>query len=202
METKPPLPNIYEYNDFRKFLADYQKARSRGGNGFNKSDLCRKLGLPNTRSYFNDVIRGKEVSSVFLERFTVALELDRDEAQYFRALVRYNQAETVDDRDMFFDQLIALNRTPKKVMNPNVYTYYKEWYNSAIRAVLNIWDFKGDYKTLAKRLYPPITPRQAKESIKLLARLGLIKRNGSGVFKPTARSITTGSRNWLKQRTP
>jgi uncharacterized protein (TIGR02147 family) len=191
MGTKPSLPTIYGYNDFRKFLADYQETRS-SEKGFNKSGLCRKLGLPNTRSYFNDVIRGKEVSPIFVERFISAFELDKESAQYFRVLVRFNQAVLPEDRDLYFDQLIALNRTPKKVMDPDVYVYYREWYNSAIRAVLNIWDFNGNYGALAKKLDPPITLRQAREAVKLLSRLGLIKRNGNGFYKPTERSLTTG----------
>jgi hypothetical protein len=43
---KNALPNIFEYNDFRKFLNDYQKARHAQDRMFTKSELCKRLGIP------------------------------------------------------------------------------------------------------------------------------------------------------------
>jgi len=114
MKTK--LPSVYEYNNFRKYLSDYQNARQAHDPGFSKSALSRILGLPNTRSFFTDVLKGKKVSGAFIERFIKVLELTKDEARFFRVLIMFNQAESAEERELYFDQLISLNKTPKRVM--------------------------------------------------------------------------------------
>src|SRR5271157_3464016 len=53
-----PRPSAFEYNNFRKFLADARKALGRESKMFSKAGVCAQLGLPNTRSYFNDILNG------------------------------------------------------------------------------------------------------------------------------------------------
>jgi uncharacterized protein (TIGR02147 family) len=194
MENK--LPNIFEYNDFRKFLIDYQTARQKQDKEFTKSELTRRMNLPNTRSYFTDVLKGKRVTPTFIERFIDVFALDQHEAQYFRALIKFNQEENPHERELYFEQLISLNRTPKRVLNQNALVYYSKWYNSAIRALLNIYDFSDDYTALAKKLFPPISVKEAKEAIGLLIELELISKNEHGFYKPTEKSIK--SEDFLK----
>ncbi len=184
-------PNIYEYNDFRKYLADFQKYHYARDKRYSKSSLSKLLGLPNTRSYFGDIIKGKKVSTLFIDRFIQVLKLKKDEAQFFRVLVLFNQADNSDERELYFDQLISLNRTPKRVLEKNIFIYYKNWYNGVIRALLHIYDFKDDYSGFAKKVFPPISAKQARESIALLERLNLIAKDDNGFFKPTERSIAT-----------
>jgi uncharacterized protein (TIGR02147 family) len=188
---KTILPRIYEYNNFRKFLSDYQCARNTADPSFTKSAVSKMVGLPNTRSFFFDVLKGKRLSGAFIERFAKVLELTKDEAQFFRVLVMFNQAESPEERELYFDQLISLNRTPKRVIGKDVYSFYKNWYVSVIRALLDIYDFKNDYHDLAKKVFPEISVKQAKESIVLLQKLELIAKNKDGFYKPTEQSITT-----------
>src|ERR1035437_2671991 len=124
-----PPPIVYEYNDFRKFLADWFAAEHLLDRGLTKSEMSRRLGLPNTRSYFTDVLGGRQVTDLFLERFVVTLDLDPEEARFFRTLVRFNQAKEPEEREQAFDQLVALNRTPVNVLDPRAYQYYRHWWN-------------------------------------------------------------------------
>jgi uncharacterized protein (TIGR02147 family) len=189
---KADLPSIFEYNDFRRFIADYQKARQEHDPFYTKSQLSRLLGLPNTRSYLTDVLRGKKVSSSFIDRFIKLFRFGQDEANYFRTLVKFNQADNPDERELCFEQLIALNKTPKRYLYQQAYTYYKNWYNSAIRALLNVCDFDGkDFSVLAQKIVPSISVPVVKKSFALLLKMGLIARNRDGFYKPTEQSITT-----------
>jgi uncharacterized protein (TIGR02147 family) len=185
------LPDIFSYKDFRKFLDDYQKARHEIDDGFNKSSICMRMGLEHSRSYFNDVLKGKKVTPGFVERFIPILELDSAEAEFFRVLVKFNQAENGNERDLYFRQLISLQKTPKKIVDLSVYEFYRKWYHIAIRTLLDTFDFSDNYAALAKKLIPQITVKQAKESIGLLGSLGLIRKNEHGFYKPTEKALTT-----------
>lgn len=189
MIDKRKLPVIFAYNDFRKYCSDYQKARQEMEPEFTKSEFSRRMQLPNTRSYFIDVMKGKKVTPAFMDRFAVAMELDSNETQYFRMLVKFNQAEKADERDLYFDQLIALNRTPIRLLDKKMFIYYKNVHNSVIRALLNIIDFKDEYQFLARKVVPAISTAQARESIKLMLDLELIAPDDNGYLKPTQNTI-------------
>lgn len=189
-------PNVYSYIDFREYLSDLYKYKNKRNKNFSKTYICKELGLKNSRSYFQDVLNGKFVSQIKLPLLIRIFKLSKDEAIFFRLLVNYNQ--TLDDpeeREFFFEQLISLNKTPKVILDSVTYSYYKDWYNSIVRAVLNIVDFKqgGDYLQLARQIFPPITELQAKKSIQLLLKLNLIKINKKGFLKPTNQVISTGA---------
>ena len=185
--------NIYEYADFRKYLEEYQAKRQAVDKGFSRAGICKLLGLPNTRSYFTSILKGKPVSKTFVDRFIQVLELDKEEAQYFRVLVQFNQAEHEGEREMLFDQLIALNRTPKKFIDEKAYAYYKDWIHSAVRAMLDVVDIQDDPAALARRLVPQASAKKVKESLALLSGLGLIAKNERGMWKATDKSITAGA---------
>ena len=184
-------PQIFGYIDFRKYLSDFQKWKQEEDKGFNKSNLSKLLGLPNTRSYFTDVLNGRVVSPAFIERFANVFGLDKDESRYFMALVKFNQADNSDERELYFDQLVSLNRTPKNVLDKECFQYYRDLHNSTIRAILNFIDFNDDYNALAKKVFPPITGKQAKDSVSLLLRLGLLNLDSKGFLRPTDKSIST-----------
>jgi uncharacterized protein (TIGR02147 family) len=188
---KNTLPSIFNYIDFRKFLADYYVSRHAIDKKFTKSFFCKKINIPNTRGYLNEIIQDRHVSKDYAHRIAQALEFNEDELKYFLVLVDYCQATQEKERELHFEHLISLNRSPKKVLDMNAFILYKDWYHSVIRAVLDIFEFKDDYNALSKRLIPPITPGEAKNSIKLLSSLGLIQKDKEGVWKPTDKAIST-----------
>lgn len=154
------------------------------------------MGLPNSRSYFQDVLNGKFVSPLKVPLLIKIFDLDKEEAQFIRALINYNQSvDDPEERELLFEQLISLNRTPKTVIASASYAYYKEWHHCVVRAILNIVDFEknGSYTKLAKKIFPPLTESQAKQSVNLLLSLDLIKENEKGFLKPTSKVITTGA---------
>lgn len=185
-------PNLFSYTDFRKYLADWLDARREVEPGFNRAEMHRRLGLPNTRSYLPDLLAGKEMSGTFLERFVTALELSADEARFFRVLVRFNQAATAEERELAFDQLVALNRTPRTILDPRHWRYYRDWRHGAVRALLGVHDIGSEPKKIARLLQPEITEGEAKDSLALLSELGLIEKNDDGFWKPTTHTLSTG----------
>jgi len=189
------LPDIFAYIDFREYLDDYYKARKQFDRDFTHSRICKGLGQEHSKGYFNNVAKGRaDVTPTFIDRFISVLELKGDEAMYFRALVNYNQTTSPSEKEFSFDQLVRLNRTPFKLIDKKAYDYYKEWHHSAVRAVLDIIDFKDDYKRLATSLAPNISVKQAKDSISLLKQLGIIGKNENGFWKPADKVLVTEER--------
>ena len=74
------------------------------------------------------------------------------------------------------------------------YAFYQKWYHSAIHALLSIYEFRGSYRELASIMTPSITAKQARESIQLLTKIGLVRRDEDGVYRPTDAFVTSGER--------
>lgn len=190
----PPVLSIFDFADFRKFLEEYQTRRQTMDKSFTRSRFCRDLGLPNTRSFFNDIIKGtRPLSKTYVERFVRALNMSENEAQYFRVLVDFNQSEIPRERELLFDQLVSLNSTPTRLISPEEYEFYRHWHHTTIFSLLDVLEFTDDYAGLARRIFPAISAAEARESIALLKKLGLIRKTAEGVWKPTSKTLDTGS---------
>ncbi|MBK9575688.1 MAG: TIGR02147 family protein [Fibrobacterota bacterium] len=186
-------PIVYEFHDFRAWLAAwfaYQSSEVEPE--LSKSEVSRRLGLPRTRSYFTDVLRGKIVSPVFVERFVELTELNRTEAKYFRALVRFGQATDPREREEAFDDVVALNRVPWAKAAGDSWEYYKDWRNQLVRALLLVGECTGDWEALAKKSLLPISAVEVKKTIAVLERLGMVSK-ADGVWKPAQPSLSTGT---------
>jgi uncharacterized protein (TIGR02147 family) len=190
MKTK--LPAIFEYIDYRKYLRDYYDARKVLEPGFSHTFICYKLGQDKSKTYFSNIIAGRrDIGPSFIDRFIELLELSSDEAKYFRALVSYNQTMSPKEKEFFFDQLVRLNRTPRKFIEQNEYEYFRTWHHSVIRSLLDVIEVNGNYKDMPRLFSVPISANEIKKSIDLLADLGLAKKDSSGNFKPTEKVLST-----------
>ncbi|HNY30039.1 MAG TPA: TIGR02147 family protein [Fibrobacteria bacterium] len=187
-------PVIYEFHDFRAWLAAWYAYQSTEVEPeLSKSEVSRRLGLPRTRSYFTDILRGKPVSPVFVERLVDLTELNRTEAKYFRALVRFGQATDAREREEAFDDVVALNRVPWAKAAGDSWEYYKDWRNQLVRALLMVGECTGDWEALSKRSLLPISAVEVKKTIQVLERLGMVSKDPNGVWKPTQPTISTGA---------
>jgi len=184
-------PSVYSYRDFRRYLADWQVWAQSGNPELSKSEVSRRLGLPRTRSYFTDVLSGRKVSGAFVDRFLRVLGLERDEARYFRTLVRFNQAGTPEDREIAFDELVGQTRIQRTALELSAYRYYRHWWVGAVRALLATGDFTEDPVPVSRALKPAVTPGQAREALELLLELGLAERDARGFVRPTDRHLAT-----------
>jgi len=187
--------DIFQYTHFRKYLAEYQELRAASDPSFTRTEICNLLGLPKTRSYFADVLRGKRVSPRMIDKFIEILGLERKEAKYFAAMVHLDQAKSESARTAAMEDLLKINPQPQVLLNSDAYEYYAKWYHSALFAVLDVMDVADDLSPVVKRIFPKITAGKLADSMQLLERLGLIRKNDQGFWKPTKDSISSGPYN-------
>ena len=183
--------NIFDFTKFRKYLVAYQEKRQEAEPTFSRTEFCNQLGLPNTRSYFNDVVQGKRLTDNMLDRFIGVIGLKANEAKYFKAMVRFDQGKTAEVRDQAFSDMMRLNKTPQAIVDPNSYEFFGNWYNSTVYAILEVLDIGDDLTELAQKIFPPVSEKHLKSSLALMQKMDLIKRNEHGFWKPTKESLAT-----------
>lgn len=187
--------DIYQFTHFRKFLAEYQRQRAQVEPEFTRTEICNRLGLEKTRSYFADVLRGKKVSPRMVQKFIAVLGLDRKKSKYFEALVQFDQAKNDTARKSAMEDLLRLNPSPQSLLDSDSYEYYAKWYHSALFAILDVMNVSDDLSPVSKRIFPKVSPGKLQESLQLLEKLGLVAKNEDGFWKPTKESVSSGPKN-------
>ncbi|WP_295053712.1 TIGR02147 family protein [uncultured Fibrobacter sp.] len=183
--------NIFDFTRFRKFLAEYQERRQAAEPSFSRTEFCNLLGLPNTRSYFNDVVQGKRVTDNMRERFINVIGLKGNEAKYFEAMIDFDQGKTAQVREAAFDAMMRLNKNPQAIVDPDSYEFFGNWYNSTVYAILEVMDVADDVSELASKIFPPVSEKKLQASLKLMQKMNLVRKNESGFWKPTKDSLAT-----------
>lgn len=187
--------DIFQFTHFRKFLEEYSEARAQVEPKFSRTEICNLLGLSKSRSYFSDILRGKKVSPRMVQKFIEILELNAKEAKYFETMVNFDQAKTTVERESAMAELLKLHPNPQHILDSDAYEYYSHWYNSAMFAILDAIDVSDDLSPVQKRIFPKISLGKLKDSLALLERLGLARKNEFGFWKPTKESISSGPYN-------
>lgn len=175
-------PQILQYLDYRDFIRDYCAHRKTADPGFSQRNFAREAGLPlSSSSLLPAILKGRRNLSQSLRvKFGKAMGLGDREYRYFDLLVQFNQAKGMTEKNHFFAQLAKFRSSRAHIVGETQYRYFSKWYYSAVWNFFGIEQKQRHPGAIAARIFPPITPAQAEESIKLLLELGLIKKTASG----------------------
>ena len=187
--------DIFQFTNFRKYLDEYQAARVQTDPDFTRAGACALLGLPKTRSYYNDIIKGKKLSSRMIPKFVEVLGLNKKEAKYFEAMVNMDQAKTATERNAFFEELLKQHPDFPPILNEDAYEYYSHWYNSVLFTALEVVDVSDDLEPIQKLISPKVSVGTLKRSLELLERLGFVRKNENGFWKSCRDSVSSGAYN-------
>lgn len=191
------MKSIYEYTNYRLFLKDYYEEQ-KAEKGFTYRDFSRLTGM-NSTSWLLHLIKGsKNLSTDSVIRVAKALKFSKAEADYFEMMVPFTQARTNGVKDHYYQRMLGLKRKLKIAkIGEEQYDYYLKWYHPVIRSMVSKVDFsdgKGgdDFSLLGRCLLPSIPARDAKKSVQLLEKLGLILRDKTSRYVQSSAVISTG----------
>jgi uncharacterized protein (TIGR02147 family) len=187
------MKKIFEYTNFRSYLKDFYEFKKKSREGYTFRDFSAQAGM-NSSSWLMHLIKGtKNLSNETTLKVAKVLGLTYEESQYFELLVHFTQSKSNDVRDYFYKKMLAFKRTLNIVeLRDEQYDYYTKWYHPVVRSLVSKVAFGDNYAQLARKLVPRITAAEAKKSVQLLERLGLIKKDGSGRWVQTAAVVSTG----------
>ena len=193
MEKKAP---ISAYIDFKEYLREVIYSRRKNGDPVSNRSFARALGIRSS-SWLTNVLRGaKGITMETACAISDHLRHDGWERKYFEILVHFNQAKTVEARNAYFAalkrHLLKKGYYAIRVLDPDQYEFYSKWYHTAVRSLLGMFPMGDEYNRIGRLTSPSITAAMAKKSVKLLVRLGLIKKNDKGYYDLTGAAITSG----------
>ena len=197
-ETKP-TKKVFEFLDYREFLKDYYNTRKEANPAFSLRVFSDRIGFK-AKDFISRVMNGeKKLSTQSIPKVANGLRLGKHETEFFTALVKFNQAETTEERNAAFEEMQAVLKVVRfaekqHLLGHTQYMVYSHWRHLTIRSLIGMYGFDGDYEALAKQVHPHITADEAKKSVKLLEDCQLIKKGKDGKYVLTDNAITTGDR--------
>lgn len=182
---------VRQYLDYRAFLHDFYEHKRQEDGFFSYRYMARKVKMDH--GYLVKLMQGKvHLTEGHIPPFLSICGLQGRDAVYFKTLVRFNKSKQPEETSILFDRLMVLAGPEIHAVERNQFEYFKAWHYCAIRESLGHMEFHGDFDALARSLNPRITVKQAREGVRLLESLDLIRKDRKGVYRPTGALLTTG----------
>ena len=174
----PKRMSVFEFDDYRAYLRHYFECAQALNRRYSLRSFSDKLGF-SSKDFISRVMKGeKSLTPASIAKIVGGLQFDESEAAYFEAMVLFCQASNDDERENYkkrMEEITATYRFTQQMLLTRAYQYevYSHWYYSAIRSIIGMIGFDGDYDALGARLMPPISGEQARQAVDLLERVGL-----------------------------
>lgn len=186
-------PDVFSFLDYRAYLGAYYRDRkTRGGFSYRVFSKRAGLGSPN---YLKLVIDGeRNLSRDMAARFAHACRLDDQGKRFFEALVAFNQAGSIEDRNVCYARLRRQRRFREAhALDAPQDLYHSCWYLPAIRELVVSQDFRPDPEWVARRLSPPIRVSEARKALSTLLELGMLEQLDDGRLVQREATVSTGA---------
>jgi uncharacterized protein (TIGR02147 family) len=174
-------PDIFSYTDYRKYLKDIFEYSKKQNRKFSYRYFCRQTGYRSS-AILKEVMDGKrKLPWKRIRDFAKPFGLKEGETAYFEKLVLFNDAKDNLKKNIYFGELVKMRcKTRTKMITHKDAAFYSAWFNSAIRELVSLREFKEDPAWVSKKLVPNVTTIQARNALRLLLELGMVKRDESG----------------------
>lgn len=180
MKQKKLRPNIYEYHDYLIFLKDWIGFLKSTNNNFNIRKIAKEANI--AIGYLSMVFaRKRTMSEKAFDKITPHLKLQANEIKYLAQLRTIAESEDPQKRVEALNAIQKLKgykETNKSELE--VHQYLTNWYNVAIRELVNTKNFKADPEWIQSQFYEKIPLSEIKEALNFLEKHSFILKNQNG----------------------
>ncbi len=182
MASPQPLPSLFDYTDYRRFLGDWFEARRQTDSGFSLRAFALKAGLPlSNSSFFSKVVAGKRNLTLDQQyRIGKAMKLTAPEIKHFSLMVQMAQSKDPESKRHLHAELSGHAKSKARILGSEAQDFYSGWQNAIIRAYFGLDQKENNPANIGRKVFPPIPPGKVAESIRLLLELGLINKTANG----------------------
>lgn len=178
--------------DYRLYLKDFYAWKKSIDPEFSYRVFAQQAKLK-AGNHLKIVIDGRiHLSPEYRKKFATACELIGKRREYFYLLIEFMKAKKLDKKNSLFKKISKFTKKHlQKEIEDTQYEYLSKWYFAVLRSMLAIEGINTDHHSLAKKLRNYVTPNEVEEAIKVLLKLGLIKKNKDGSYKTSDAHVKT-----------
>lgn len=178
--------SIYGYTSFRTYLKDFYEFRKEGQHGYSYRAFSKAAGF-SSPNFLKLVMEGqRNISPDAVEKFILALKLKGPMAEYFRALVKMNQAQDDNEKEKWFHNIKQLTpHAKRRSLQAENLRYLSHWLYPALLEMVHLKDFRFDPYWIARRLHTPVSMADIVSAWNFLLEEGFVAPNEQGGFSVT-----------------
>jgi uncharacterized protein (TIGR02147 family) len=183
--------NIFEYQDFRKFLSDVVIEVRKNHQNFSFRNFASAAGF-SSPNFLLLLIQGeRNLSSESCRKIAKAFGLDAMKSQFLDLLVRFNQAQSSDEKISTAQSIFKFKiKKNIQILHSDQFEYYSDWIHVAIRELLLVCSSLNEIQ-ISELLIPRQSVEKVRTSLDLLQRLGLLQKTDSG-WRVCQNNVATG----------
>jgi uncharacterized protein (TIGR02147 family) len=184
-------PDIFHYTNYRLYLKDYFQFKKSQNPKFSFRMFARKAGF-SSHSILQFLFEGKRnLSKKSVLKLIQGMNMGKKKAEFFEALVFFNQSKTREEKNIFYEQLLKI--VPRNNVNRlqgDQFQIFKKWYISVIREMVNLRNFNDNAQWIADNVNGAVSVGEVKEAFELLGKSGMIKKTPGG-YALVDKNLTT-----------
>lgn len=189
------MKSVFEYKDYHLFMQDYYDERKRLG-AFSWREFCKSAGFTSP-NFLKLVCMGQsKLSKVKLGDVAKAMGLVGDDADYFREMVTFCNAEKDEAKKaaLLEMQRIALEHKVR-VVDSDAFQYYESWKYPVLRELAPMMPGASP-RDLADTCKEHVSAEEVRDVLNFLVKAGFLKKDGEKVYSQTEQ-IVIGSKEAL-----
>lgn len=184
------MMTITNFQHAHEFLRSALETKQTKNSKFSLRSWAKQMGM-SSHAPLNLMLSGKRpIPKKYLPSFIKSLGLDAREGLYLETLIEFNQAKSMEEKDMYHARLQEL--APQKAVNlieMETFKYFGDPLHCIILDMTDLADFSIDPKWIQSRLRVRALIRQIEEVTERLIKLGLLKEV-NGRYTKTHQHIT------------
>ena len=189
------MKSVFEYKDYHLFMQDYYDERKRLG-AFSWREFCKSAGFTSP-NFLKLVCMGQsKLSKVKVGDVAKAMGLVGDDADYFREMVTFCNAEKDEAKKaaLLEMQRIALEHKVR-VVDSDAFQYYESWKYPVLRELAPMMPGASP-RDLADTCKEHVSAEEVRDVLNFLVKAGFLKKDGEKVYSQTEQ-IVIGSKETL-----
>lgn len=188
-ESGPLEP--FDYTDVRVYLRDHYDREKKRRRSFSYRQFAQRS--ETSPGLYKDVVEGRRrLTEETANKFARALGLQAKASDYFLWMARLSFGKSAQEKSLALSRMASLRgKTSIRRLEPDQYEVFRDWHHCAIRELAALEAFREDPDWISGILLPPIQSTKARESLELLERIGLLRRDRRGRLAQAQSAFTS-----------
>lgn len=186
------MESIVSYRNYRNYILDFFNEQKRLGL-LTWQSFAEKAGFT-ASSHLKLVCQGKANLSVDgIEKTANSMNLVGYEKDYFKGLVRFNQAKLTSEKlKAFADMTEIAERNKIKIIAEDQFNFFSNWQNAVVREIAPHSPANTKTSNIARQVLPEITAAEAGKALRFLVKAGMLEKLEDGTYRQTDKILSTG----------
>jgi len=174
--------SVFSFLDYRAYLQSYQESRKADKDWYSVRYMAGRIEMD--PGQLVKVLQGKlHLPLARIPAISKLCRFDGREEAYFETLVRLGRAKTRGEIQELTERIVALRGVEVKGLEADQAEYFHNWHHAVVRSLAGIVPFRGGFEAIGEMITPRVSAEKIKESVELLARLGLLREDDKGYWR-------------------